>query len=108
MNHEAPQKVQAEHLNRNAFLYVNREAPQKVQAEHLNREGFSVRCDNPLMCGKFGEKWRVPNVNTDSSIELWLWVGRWNRSLSLTVTKGSLAAAQWSGKDFKSWWPKSA
>jgi DNA invertase Pin-like site-specific DNA recombinase len=40
MNHEAPQKVQAEHLNRNAFLYVNREAAQKVQAEHLNREAF--------------------------------------------------------------------
>jgi hypothetical protein len=42
MNNEnqTPHKVQAEHLNRNALLYVNREATQKVQAEHLNREAF--------------------------------------------------------------------
>jgi DNA invertase Pin-like site-specific DNA recombinase len=40
MNNETPQKVQAEHLNRNALLYVNREAAQKVQAEHLHREAF--------------------------------------------------------------------
>src|SRR6516162_4228466 len=37
MNQESPQKVQAEHSNRNALLYVT---PQKVQAEHLNREAF--------------------------------------------------------------------
>ena len=85
MNGEAHQKVQAEHLSRNAFLYVRQSTLRQV---HENRESTARQYD--LKGGR------------------WLWDGSLNRSWSSTVTRDSQEAAPSSGKAFRSWSPRSA
>ena len=81
MNSEAHQKVQAEHLSRNAFLYVRQSTPRQVRenVESTKRQ-YALR-DQAIALG----------------------VGLGSRLWSLTVTKDSRAAVPSHGKDSRSW-----
>ena len=86
MNSEAHQKVQAEHLVRNAFLYVRQSTLRQVRenVESSQRQ--------------YGLARSGPRAWVDDSSRLW----------SSTATKANPEAALSSGKDFRGSSPRSA